>query len=39
MKIPISKNVMYVFLIAKTNISIFSDIYVIPNWLVVFSGV
>ena len=28
---PISKIVIYVFLIAKTNISIFLDICVIPN--------
>ena len=31
MKIQISKNVIYVFLIGKTNISILSDICVPPN--------
>ena len=31
MKMPISKVVIYVFSIAKTNVSIFSDICVVPN--------
>ena len=31
MKMPVSKIVIYVFLIAKSNISIFSNICLIPN--------